>query len=175
MSENNENQPNCIGIKKLPKWTEIADMIMKPPMIALWWFGKYGIQETHWWHIQNLSNSEISVIWDKWLDVKWKETLFKNQFLALFHMPIIWWRKNYIIIENKNYEEWKPRYIWWKHWKWGQIQRLTIYDQEIKMLVWPSDQQFFWLDESWKPITILEKAQWILWKWDEKYKNIRLF
>ena len=123
-------------------------------------------------------NKLLSIIWE---DKTWVKASLAH---GLHHIPFIWGRKKYIVIENMDYHKESPWYIWRKTSNITQINKIPIknYNSQsqlkenlIKLLIGPEwdKVEFFAINKQGNFLNIKEYDRWILG--DMKYTNIRLF
>ncbi len=168
---------------KLLKRETLADQAMMPIMKLLWSYKEDSIQETHHRHAKSF-HKEISE--SKLLSIIWEDKTSIKSSLAhgLHHIPSIWGRKKYIVIENIDYDKESSWYIWRKTSTITQINKLPIrnYNSQsqlkenlIRLLIGPewNKVQFFAINKQGDFLNIKEYDRWCLG--DMKYPNIRLF
>ncbi len=159
-------------VKPLGRLGKIADAFMLPIMIVLGRFKKDSIQETHPWHIKNISPSDVDPT--KVLLVNGAKEKVGDRYGPLFHM--FWGWKNYILIESNG-----PFYIGWIFYKDGSntpaqsaVNLLIINDDRIRMLSGPKGSKtlFFAVDNKGRQLPIRKAGQGQLG--DSKFPGTRL-
>ncbi len=160
------------GIQPLRRHHELADIAMRPIMIALGRLKSDSIQETHPWHIQNITPETIDPAIS--VDVVGSKEVVSDRFGPLFHMFGGW--KNYVLLEAE-----PPFHVGWVFSRDSEdsprqsaINRLQISDKTVRMLGGPehSSTQFFAVNPDGEQIPIRKIGRGVLG--DNQFPGSRL-
>ena len=129
-------------VKRLSRFTNVADQVMRPVMFALGGFKQDSIQETHFWHNQAIDRSEIDESLTVLIhgDDNHARIRTNRVFpIPMFHIPILGGWRNYVVLRvGGDVPYW---HIGWMHRTCAPgsrllatVQRLRITDRDVKVL-----------------------------------------
>ena len=159
-------------VRQLSIHHKLADIAMRPLMFALGKFKSDSIQETHPWHIQNISPECIDPLLS--VDVSGEKEAVSDRFGPLFHMFGGW--KRYVVLEAD-----PDFHVGWIHFKQGQetpaqsaVNRLLINDNTVRLLAGPegTETTFFALNPDGEQIKLRRIGQGVLG--DNQFPGTRL-
>lgn len=169
--------PSIIAVHKIHWYWKIVDYILLPIMWVL--CGCRDLQESHLWHIQRFDcpfiqdSAGVTIVGD---ETSWAQ----ERHLALFHMPIFGGWKKYITLEVQKFDNywhvgWKVKYFDVKRREKCEIQKLKIFNNQIRVLVGQKDstKMFFGLNSSGEIIPVKKVGKGVLG--DNKFPKTRLF
>ena len=119
-------------ILELSPLFKFCDLCLMPFMHLLNGFKK-PIQETHTWHAYDVDKEFLVNNKGKFVKGLDSESKFDHHSsLGLYHMPILGGLTKYVVIEVGDFKDhW---HVAWKGGDKGQIHRLKIYDNKLKLL-----------------------------------------
>lgn len=152
------------------------DFLMVPVMWAFSGFKLEFPQETHRWHMQNISCEQVR---GKSVAVMGDDKSKVGTKAPFIHLPILGGWKNYVVLKAEGFSNhwfvgWKKEFINGRK-TVCQIQKLRIHSPYIKLLkgVADSKKYFFGLDEKGEFIELKKIGEGILG--DGKFRTVRLF
>lgn len=141
---------NFIRVKPVPFYFRFLDFLLVPVM---WVFSGFKLefpQETHRWHMQNISCDKVRV---KGVEIMGDDKSRVGTRAPFIHMPAFGGWRNYIILEAEGFSDywfvgWKKKFLDGRK-EVCQIQKLRIHSAYIEVLkgIPDSKKYFFGVDK----------------------------
>lgn len=151
----------------MSKIYRLLDVFLRPLMYLLQGNFTESPQETHPWHVKRFAWKKQGLL----IEGNDNESKFGQRGLSkrfgLFHMPLLGGLRKYVVLENKEYK------VFWNIGWNDQIQKLKIYNTQIKLLVGKEDYIARALSDENHEVKLKIVGSGKIG--DGKYKNIRLF